>query len=246
MEAPYPVENKDRLGDFMFQTSDNSQLLRRVLWTNAELTIVWSLNHKNTQPSYNSKIENPQKSETQNGPRKGLDFIALRDINQTKKQFCFLNFFHEFFSVWAVEKFLFFFNCSNEGGVKKWQNSVHVVVECPLSRRVSIPTHSFACDTGLFPGLCCTDFIFCLVLIAIFVPFPVVHFPKESNIVVWVPKSFQLTWILFKPVTFCGEIRTLTREIHSCIFCTLFAITVTLSFFFLPFIFDICEFVLKV
>ena len=108
------------------------------------------------------------------------------------------------------------------------------------------PTHSFACDTGLFPGLCCTDFIFCLVLIAIFVPFPVVHFPKESNIVVWVPKLFQWTWILFKPVTFWGEIRTITRQIHSCIFCTLFAITVTLSFFFPPFIFDICEFVLKV
>ena len=107
-------------------------------------------------------------------------------------------------------------------------------------------THIFACDTGLFPGLCCTDFIFCLVLIAIFVPFPVVHFPKESNIVVWVPKLFQWTWILFKPVTFWGEIRTITRQIHSCIFCTLFAITVTLSFFFPPFIFDICEFVLKV
>ena len=77
MEDPYPVENIDRLGDFMFQTSDNSQLLRRVLWINAELTIVWSLKHKNTQPSHISNKENPQNSESQNGPRRGLDFIAL-------------------------------------------------------------------------------------------------------------------------------------------------------------------------
>jgi hypothetical protein len=31
MEDPNPVENIDRLGDLMFQTSDKSQLLRRVL-----------------------------------------------------------------------------------------------------------------------------------------------------------------------------------------------------------------------
>ena len=31
MEDPYPVENIDRLGDSIFQASDNSQLLRRVL-----------------------------------------------------------------------------------------------------------------------------------------------------------------------------------------------------------------------
>ena len=36
----------------MFQTWDNSQLLRRVLWISAELTIVSSLKHKNTQPLY--------------------------------------------------------------------------------------------------------------------------------------------------------------------------------------------------
>ena len=76
MEDPYPAENIDRLGVLMFQTSDNSQLLRRVLWINAELTIVWSLKHKNTQPSYIFNRENPQKSEPQNGPRRGLDFIA--------------------------------------------------------------------------------------------------------------------------------------------------------------------------
>ena len=36
----------------MFQTWDNSQLLRRVLWISAELTIVSSLKYKNTQPLY--------------------------------------------------------------------------------------------------------------------------------------------------------------------------------------------------
>jgi hypothetical protein len=61
----------------MFQTSENSQLLRRVLWINAELTIVWSLKHKKTQPSYIFNRETPQNSEPQNGPRRGLDFIAL-------------------------------------------------------------------------------------------------------------------------------------------------------------------------
>ena len=52
MEDPYPVENIDRLSVLMFQTSNNSQLLRRVLWINAELTTVWSLKHKNTQSLY--------------------------------------------------------------------------------------------------------------------------------------------------------------------------------------------------
>ena len=54
MEDPYSVENIDRLGALMFQiqTSDNSQLLRGVLWISAELTIVSSLKHKNTQPLY--------------------------------------------------------------------------------------------------------------------------------------------------------------------------------------------------
>ena len=74
---PYLVENIDRLGVLMFQTSDNCQLLRRVLWINAELTFVWSLKHKNTQSSYIFNRENPQNSEKQNGPRRGLDFIAL-------------------------------------------------------------------------------------------------------------------------------------------------------------------------
>ena len=77
MEDPNPAENIDRLGVLMFQTSDNSQLLRRVLWIIAELTIVSSLKHKNTQPIYIFNRENPQNSELQNGLRRGLDFIAL-------------------------------------------------------------------------------------------------------------------------------------------------------------------------
>ena len=35
------------------------------------------MKHKNTQPLYIFNRENPQNSETQNGPRRGLDFIAL-------------------------------------------------------------------------------------------------------------------------------------------------------------------------
>jgi hypothetical protein len=35
------------------------------------------MKHKNTQPSYIFNKENPHNSEPQNGPRKGLDFIAL-------------------------------------------------------------------------------------------------------------------------------------------------------------------------
>ena len=61
----------------MFQTSDNSQLLRRVLSINVELTIVSSLKHKSTQPIYVFSRENPQNSESQNGPRRGLYLIAL-------------------------------------------------------------------------------------------------------------------------------------------------------------------------
>ena len=43
------------------------------------MTIVSSLKHKNTQPLYIFSIENPKNSEPQNGPRRGLDFIALPD-----------------------------------------------------------------------------------------------------------------------------------------------------------------------
>ena len=83
MEDPYSAENIDRLGVLMFQTSDNSQLLRRVLWINVELTIVWSLKNKNTQPSYTFNRENPQSSEPQNGQRRGLNFIALKSGIET-------------------------------------------------------------------------------------------------------------------------------------------------------------------
>ena len=35
------------------------------------------MKHKNTQPLYIFKRENPQNSEPENGPRSGLDYIAL-------------------------------------------------------------------------------------------------------------------------------------------------------------------------
>ena len=41
------------------------------------MTIVSSLKHKNTQPLYIFNRENPQNSGPQNGPGRGLDFIAL-------------------------------------------------------------------------------------------------------------------------------------------------------------------------
>ena len=65
------------LGVLIFQTSDNSQLLKRVLLISAELTIISSLKHKNTQPLYIFNRENRQNSEPQNDPRRELDFIAL-------------------------------------------------------------------------------------------------------------------------------------------------------------------------
>ena len=49
-----------------------------VLSISAELTIISSLKHKNTQPLYIFNRENPQNSEPQNGPWRGLDFIALQ------------------------------------------------------------------------------------------------------------------------------------------------------------------------
>ena len=48
----FSVENIKRLCVFMFQTWDNSQLLRRVLWISAELTIGATFKHKCTQPLY--------------------------------------------------------------------------------------------------------------------------------------------------------------------------------------------------
>ena len=39
------------------------------------------MKHENTQPLYTFNRENPQNSEPQNGPRRGLDFIALIQMN---------------------------------------------------------------------------------------------------------------------------------------------------------------------
>ena len=80
MEDPYPVENIDRLGVLMFQTSDNSQLLRRVLWINAELTIVSSLKHKNTQPIY-SRTSNIESNDSQNGGLEDYNIILMETFH---------------------------------------------------------------------------------------------------------------------------------------------------------------------
>ena len=50
------------------------------------LTIVSSLKHKNTQPLYIFNRENPLNSEPQNGPRRGLDLIALLSSHLNQPQ----------------------------------------------------------------------------------------------------------------------------------------------------------------
>ena len=65
----------------MFQTSDNSQLCIDSQYSSQQLTVVSSLKHKSTQPLYIFNRENPQNSESQNGLRRGLDFIALSVTN---------------------------------------------------------------------------------------------------------------------------------------------------------------------
>jgi hypothetical protein len=42
------------------------------------------LKHKNTQPLYIFNKENPQNSEPQNDPRRGLDFIALTNLKRSQ------------------------------------------------------------------------------------------------------------------------------------------------------------------
>ena len=48
----FSVENIDRLGDFMFQTSDNSQLCIDSQYSSQQLIFVWSLKHQISQPIY--------------------------------------------------------------------------------------------------------------------------------------------------------------------------------------------------
>ena len=61
----------------MFQTCSNSLLCTDSQYSSQSLTIGASLKHKNTQPLYIFGRENPQNSEPKNGPRSGLDYIAL-------------------------------------------------------------------------------------------------------------------------------------------------------------------------
>ena len=87
----FSLQNIARLGVFMFQTSDNSQLCFYSQYSSQQLTIVSSLKHKNTQPLYIFNREYPQNSEPQNGPRSGLDYIALIQVNTH-----LINFFEQF------------------------------------------------------------------------------------------------------------------------------------------------------
>ena len=67
-----------------FQTSDNSQLCIDLQYSSQQLTIGASLKYRNTQPLYIFNRENPQNSEPQNGPRIGLDYIALLYSDQKR------------------------------------------------------------------------------------------------------------------------------------------------------------------
>ena len=50
------------------------------------------MKHKSTQPLYIFNRENPQNSEPQNGPRSGLDYIALNQttLDSRKEKWGFL------------------------------------------------------------------------------------------------------------------------------------------------------------
>ena len=77
MEDSYSFKYIKRLCIFMFQTCSNSLLCTDSQYSSQQLTIGASLKHKSTQPLYIFNRENPQNSEPQNGPRSGLDYIAL-------------------------------------------------------------------------------------------------------------------------------------------------------------------------
>ena len=59
------------------------------------------MKYKNKQPLYIFNRENPQNSEPQNGPRSGLDYIALILTTYVIKQFmnCFIVFFNKTYIV---------------------------------------------------------------------------------------------------------------------------------------------------
>ena len=113
MEDPYPVENIKRLCVFMFQTWDNSQLCTDSQYSSQWLTIVSSLKKENTQPLYIFSRENTQNSEPQNGPRRGLDYIALQILS--------CDYYH-LFSVctWDHSSWIF-----NQAAWNWWRHSKH-------------------------------------------------------------------------------------------------------------------------
>ena len=77
MEDSYSVENVMRLCVFMFQTCFNSLLCTDSQYSSQKLAIGASFKDKNTKPLYIFNWENPQNSESQKGPRRELDYIAL-------------------------------------------------------------------------------------------------------------------------------------------------------------------------
>ena len=64
----------------MFHTCSNSLLCTDSQYSSQYIADYWSKfeTKKNTQPLYIFNRENPQNSEPQNGPRSGLDHIALQ------------------------------------------------------------------------------------------------------------------------------------------------------------------------
>ena len=77
----FSVEYIKRLRAFMFKSCSNSLLCTDSQYSSQQLTIGATFKHKCTQPLYIFNRENPQNSETQNGLRRGLDFIALQFRN---------------------------------------------------------------------------------------------------------------------------------------------------------------------
>ena len=81
------------------------------------------MKHKNTQPLYIFNRKNPQNSEPQNGPRRGLDFIALHKGTDTRNSFEILRMFNYMFgnALWdhLVVEVTFWRNGEKADGVRK-------------------------------------------------------------------------------------------------------------------------------
>ena len=73
------------------------------------------MKHNNTQPLYIFNRENPQNSEPQNGPRSGLDYIALANVyvgltkvhvfdtfEKINDQFRFISDYYNWIAIWIL------------------------------------------------------------------------------------------------------------------------------------------------